>query len=531
MKDKNQGQLKFKVTSKKELKKSEYKYMEFTGDTGTYCWTQCYPAIFKGSTRNGKLTKGTTYTITEIWKITVYGTKNATNAPAAVPVTYKNVEIYFVKGKGWIGAKQWVQGKSLWKLSSKSEVGTIADKVKAAGDAGHIKDFNGKKTNKSNIEGQPLSQPWVTAALAALGGLTGEAAADADVDVIEKFKSRYMITYDNKVKAASRFNRYQYQNQFNVINGAREYIFFTKPKLNIMKNSKSLNKALKNDPYWIDMKRYYRRIIAYLQGDDKGGMQKHSLNTDYRHQFIPLLTNMVASNLDMPSKSAETTDTPQTIYGTSIQYRKSSYKSDEGYDFSLEFYDDKWLDVYHLFKMWDEFENLKDIGILGPPSKDFTVKKRLCDQISIYKFIVDADDMSTIIFYAKFTGCFPKSVPREAFSELKEGIISYSIDWHAQFVEEMNPVILSEFNSLCKKYMNAKDNTGLSAPTADSWNAYAANYNKNKGYMRYADSGFVACPYIIRVSEPFGHNPTGNLYKLIWLDNDTTRADAGTLDK
>lgn len=381
-----------------------------------------------------------------------------------------------------------------------------------------------KRVNKETIQGtgwgsgELFNEEGVKAALQVLGGTP-------DQNAVENFKARYMITYDNKLRYMSRFNRYQYQNQFIGLNGTREYIFFTKPKLNIMRNSKNLNKKLKNDPFWIEMKMYYRRIIAYLQGDDHGGMSRTSNNTDYRHVFIPLLTNMVAGNLDMPSKSAETSDTAANIYGTTMQYRKGSYKSDEGYDFSLEFYDDRWLDVYHLFRMWDEYESLKDLGVVGPPGPNscngYRMYKRLHDQIAIYKFIVDADDMSTILYYAKFTGCFPKSVPREAFSELKSGIISYSVDWHAQFVEDMNPIILREFNCLCDQYLKRaglERKSGGAAPSGDSWGHYAANYNPEAGYMRFADSGFVMSPYIVRVGENYGHSPSGTSYRLIWLD-------------
>lgn len=370
------------------------------------------------------------------------------------------------------------------------------------------------KKVKKKIKNEDRSEA-VKAALKALGGEENESS-------IENFKSRYMITYGNKLKHLGAFNRYQYQNQFNVINGTREYIFFTKPKLGILKgNGKGvLVDPLKDDPFWKEMLAYYKRVIGYLQGDKVGNLNsRQSKNTNYKLEFIPLLTNMVAGSLDMPSKSAETTDTAANIYGTSIQYRKGSYKSDEGYDFSLEFYDDRWLDVYHLFRIWDEYESLKDIGILGPPGKKsmngWRYYKRLHDQISIYKFIVDADDMSTILYYAKFTGCFPKSVPREAFSEIKDGIITYSVEWHAQFVEDMNPAILYEFNDLCDKSIS-----GMTPPNGSNWNNYAANFNHSQGNMRFADSGFVTCPYIVRTDEVTSDSPTGVSYRLIWLDAD-----------
>lgn len=130
----------------------------------------------------------------------------------------------------------------------------------------------------------------VKAALKELGGEENESS-------IENFKSRYMITYGNKLKHLGAFNRYQYQNQFNVINGTREYIFFTKPKLGILKgNGKGvLVDPLKDDPFWKEMLAYYKRVIGYLQGDKVGNLNsRQSKNTNYKLEFIPLLTNMVA---------------------------------------------------------------------------------------------------------------------------------------------------------------------------------------------------------------------------------------------
>ena len=36
--------------------------------------------------------------------------------------------------------------------------------------------------------------------------------------------------------------------------------------------------------------------------------------------------------------------------------------------------------------------------------------------------------------------------------------------------------------------------------------------------MRFADSGFVTCPYIVRTDEITSDSPTGVSYRLIWLD-------------
>jgi hypothetical protein len=62
--------------------------------------------------------------------------------------------------------------------------------------------------------------------------------------------------------------------------------------------------------------------------------------------------------------------------------------------------------------------------------------------------------METIIYYAYLTGCFPKSVPRATFGNLNPGNITYSIDWHAQFVEDSNPLILLHFNMLMRRELS-----------------------------------------------------------------------------
>lgn len=429
-----------------------------------------------------------------------------------------------VKGKGWTCNNTWdsdsegIGSSTSWdtekppvkkKTTSSSKSKNKNNKSKYSGAAfAEITDEEANENRKERIA-------------AAVAQLSGNGSTISEQ--IDSFKSRYMITYANKLKGYGHFNRYQYQNQFNLINGTREYVFFTKPKLNIIKNKGkgTLITALKGDPFWEEMLGHYKRIIGYLCGRNVGNLTTlTSTNTDYRHVFIPLLTNMVASSLDMPSKSAETTETGANIYGTTIQYRKGSLKADEGYDFSLEFYDDRWLDVYYFFKMWDEYESLKDIGMISPPGTNdcnpYRVFKRLHDQISIYKFIVDAEDMSTILYYAKFTGCFPKSVPREAFSEIKKGLITYSVDWHAQFIDDMNPIILHEFNALCEEYMKA---AGLTAPSGTSWGNYAGNIRHGKMNARFEDSGFVMCPYIVRLTELQGDSGPQNSYRLIWLDH------------
>lgn len=273
---------------------------------------------------------------------------------------------------------------------------------------------------------------------------------------------------------------------YNSITGAREYLFFTKPDLHITDpHSKRLNPELANQMYFQELMNRYPEVISQLQLHNK---------IDTSSPFMILLSNTVNNTLDLPSISSSVIDNPQTIYGTSYNYRGWGYTSDEKIDFSLEFKDTKYLEVYNLIKAYEEYERLKHLGIVTPPNIDladevngkafsyYIRNKVLHDQFSIYKFIVE-DDGETIIYYAKLWGVFIKSVPRDAFSDLKaENGITYSVDFEAAFVDDMNPAILKDFNNLVLDYAKGTQ--------------YLPIYNKEK---RMIDGRLPKLPFVTKI--------------------------------
>ena len=263
-------------------------------------------------------------------------------------------------------------------------------------------------------------------------------------------------------------NRYRYGvlNAYQTLTNSREFLFFTKPDLNIIPSSDPnnpvvdvngnsidhatyLNGVLQNYPYWIELCQRYPGVVECLQG---------SLHLGGRSDpFNHLLANMVQSNIDVPGLSAEMIETPTNMYGVGYNYRGSSEASDDGFDFSLEFKDTKYLPVYNFFKAYEEYQTLKHHGVIAPHIQ-YIYDKVLHDQYSIYKFVV-GDDGETIIYYAKYYGVKSKSLPRDVFNaNTYDNGLSYSVDFNAAFVEDMNPLILSDFNELSYAYWNSKKN-------------------------------------------------------------------------
>lgn len=285
-----------------------------------------------------------------------------------------------------------------------------------------------------------------------------------------------------------KFARFGFLDPYNALGNTREYIFFTKPDLHIFANGNTaqLNSQISSDPIFIDAKDRYLDVLKQLQISNK----------ENRSPFMNLLSNTVDSELDLPTITATEVEGPSNIYGDDIPYRWSSDSSDNNHEFSLEFEDTKYLEVYMLFKLWDEYERKKSRGGITPPDEKYIFNKILHDQVAIYKLIV-GDDGETIIFFAKMWGVFPKKVPREAFSSLtNESKLRFSVDFNATFVEDSDPTILSEFNKLVSGYSG-----GVEFPL----------YNRSYGHI---DGRWATMPYIIYdTSNSINSKPT---YKLKW---------------
>lgn len=308
----------------------------------------------------------------------------------------------------------------------------------------------------------------------------------------------------NDTNIYTRTYRFGKLDPYGAISTSREFLFFTKPDLNIfniddttMSVSETLNPALANIPFWIDMANYKKRIISLLEAS----YHKDGIVDPFNH----LLQNNCMSNLEIQSLSADMIDTPQNIYGVGYKYRGSSESSDDGPDFSLEFRDTRWLDVYTMFKAYEEYETLKHHGVIRPPV-NYIINKIVHDQFSIYKFLVD-EDMETIIYYGKMYGVAPKSLPRDIFgSTTYDNGLSYSIDFSAAFYEDMKPDIIADFNALSKDWFNAQP---YEIPI------YSSNLDR-------VDRRAATAAYIIKdsTSPTAKRSPNGYVYKLKWRGKD-----------
>ena len=239
------------------------------------------------------------------------------------------------------------------------------------------------------------------------------------------------------IRDTDSFIKFNYLDPYNRVGNTFEYVFFTKPDLYVNGvGTPIFNYALQNGS----------RAIRDLTLSSPG----NSL------PFSAILYNHRASNLDLPDLDSQDMETAENMWGQKIYYRKSSSASNDDFDFSLEFTDNKYHDVYDFFKLYDEYEIKKFYGGINlgqsPNHKKYILERKLHDQMSVYKFIV-GEDGREILYWAKLYGVYPKNVPRSAFSDMPaDGNMKFTVNFKANMIEDMDPMVIEDFRRLSNQY-------------------------------------------------------------------------------
>jgi len=302
------------------------------------------------------------------------------------------------------------------------------------------------------------------------------------------------IDYYNK------FNRYGFIDPFNTDTVCTEWLFFTKPDLYLFDGPKSdsvtLNTELAGIPFFKDAAERNKEALLQLQYSvkDKNGNS---------NPFMYLLSNSVTSKLDLPGISVDSQESTQTIMGTNIQYRGHSFKSDNSYDFSLSFTDTPQLEIYTMVKVYDEYLKMLKMGEItkfDDKHKAYILSRAMPEQFSVYKFLIGSDG-ETILYYAKLTGVYFTDVPRSDFGDPSQDGFKFSLSFHAQFVEDNNPMILTDFNRISPNVING---------------TYLDVYNLSLGMV---DNQWATFPKVVRVNNDdkrVARRGTHHDYRMKW---------------
>lgn len=304
-------------------------------------------------------------------------------------------------------------------------------------------------------------------------------------DVLRTLNANHIYNRE-QIQKYTKFSRFGYFDPYNINTINKEYLFFTKMDLHLFTpRTQTLNPELANRPFFQNCYNTHINVMNQLQ---------LSTHMPTNSPFCNMLTNSVRSNLDLQDISIDKIETASNIDGIRLEYPLTTSISNNIYDFTLEFSDNKYLDSYMFFRIWYEYELLKSKGLVTPPDRSYIVNRILHDQMSIYKFIV-GEDMETIIHWSKLWGVYPTNIPRSVFSELDDGPFRIPVSFNCQWVEDMDPLIITDFNQLVQ----------------DQLQIYPDIKNVYDPVIGGANGEWCNVPYIIS-STSRGRN----IYKLKW---------------
>lgn len=333
----------------------------------------------------------------------------------------------------------------------------------------------------------------------------------------------------------------------------RHYIFVCRPDLNLVEGSTDTttkkvlnpNNGVSEDPYFQYLGTYYPDIISSLTaefnmtsnsgrtgdamaGSGYGNAQYDTLEGGRNmpiHTFIPFLTSR-AESLQLPDYSIKTEELrqPYTRYG--IPYATSAIESQCSGDFDITFRDDKYLSVRKMFYAWVYYMD----GVMRDkfrPKDKYIIYNCFDYATSIYDIQVD-ETGENVIWWTKYTGCFPYQVPISdlSFNRGSDPDPKCTISFKYYLCEPLSAAALYDFNynSLGYRFMRegmTKDTMGGYEYRKDAMNPnlqFAPSYNVNAGNVykgSFLGTNFVGRPCIC-VESPGAINGHYGI-KLKWL--------------
>lgn len=257
------------------------------------------------------------------------------------------------------------------------------------------------------------------------------------------------------------YNRFKLPNPNDSLHKTFSHVFFVRPDCNILRRTGSgtfkLIDGLQNDPNMYYAFHHAPELLRQLV-DDAG----------YDHDFMLYLSNK-AKSFQLNDESITYDTYGKTLTGHKIAYGKTNIDSKTAGDFSITYTDDRDLHVFHIHKLWADYISHVYQGNFNPKEK--YMLNKILDYVANVYFIMTAEDGETVIFWSKYYGVFPVTIPSSQYSWSAGNTLTnpdFDVRYQYSFKEDFNPLSIVEFN------MNSGSNNLKYIPTINR-NNYTPN--------------------------------------------------------
>lgn len=234
------------------------------------------------------------------------------------------------------------------------------------------------------------------------------------------------------------YNRFKLPMLNEILQKGFSHVFFTRPCCNLLNaDGTGLNDLAQSNQFinhaWHESPELVKELVSVGE--------KNST-----HDFMLSLSNR-AGSFGTKDEYIGTDTYGKTFTGFRIAYGKNNVESKASGEFTITFSDDRFLRTFQIIKLWVEYISNCYRGKMEPLPG--TILNKELDYVSSVYYFVTAEDGETIIFWTKYTGVFPTSIPSNQFSWNKGTLLSNpecSVSFQYSIKSDYNPESLLEFN-------------------------------------------------------------------------------------
>lgn len=296
--------------------------------------------------------------------------------------------------------------------------------------------------------------------------------SDTDMRTVHNMFSRWSARGLNEAKVLDNFNRfYTVFPEMEMSADLKTYTFITRPELNIL-SGQGITLAPENakDVRLQFMAQYCPEVLPMLTKEYSA-----------QHDFISYLMGRTES-LEIPDYQIRTSDFTIPFFSYKYSYPTVTNESETGGSFNITFREDNELRITNMFQFWIYYQDavIKNKMSVKDEMKWGNFFDYMC---SVYQLVCDPTTQK-ILFWTKYTGCFPTSVSTSTFSHNLHSTTDNKITVGFNYirVEHNNPMIIADF----------QNNT-----VGGGYN-FEENYNYDFGTI---GDTLVGCPKIIEAAD------------------------------
>lgn len=216
------------------------------------------------------------------------------------------------------------------------------------------------------------------------------------------------------------------------------HVFFVKPSCNINMNE---GVAKSGDDMSLD------QIFGYAWNHSPNIVKELSAGmSNSETQFSFMLSNAAAS-FSLADEYIDYDSYGTSYTGYKISFGRHDAESKTAGDFTVTFQDDNNINIYRLIKLWVDYIAGTYRGMYAP--KDSTIAENIMDYAGACYYILTAEDGETILFWSKYYGVFPTTVPSTQYSWSRGTLLAspeIDVKFAYSFKEDYKVSTIVEFN-------------------------------------------------------------------------------------